>query len=68
MMYASQDVNMRDGAGTHSSIIMVIFRGESVKVYSTSDGWSKIKKTIRLAMLMPVIYLKKNHHLMNKEH
>ena len=44
MMYASQDVNMRDGAGTHSSIIMVIFRGESVKVYSTSDGWSKIKK------------------------
>ena len=63
-MYASQDVNMRDGAGIGDPIIAVILRGEPVKVYSTSDGWSKIKyikqegdvKTLYLSKEKPISY------------
>ena len=43
MMYASEDVNMRDGASIINPIIAVICRGELVKVYSTKGGWSKIE-------------------------
>jgi len=43
LMYASEDVNIREGKGIDSTIIKVIDRGESVEVYSTIDGWSKIK-------------------------
>ncbi|MEI8216010.1 MAG: glycoside hydrolase family 3 N-terminal domain-containing protein [Eubacteriales bacterium] len=43
LMYASEDVNMRDGASVSNLIISVILRGEEVKVYSDSNGWSKIQ-------------------------
>lgn len=42
-MYTTQDVNMREGAGIDNAIIEVIPRSESVKVFLTADGWSKIK-------------------------
>jgi len=43
LMYAAEDVNMREGIGINGTIVKVIDRGESVEVYSTIDGWSKIK-------------------------
>ena len=43
VLYAAQDVNLREGAGVENAIIKVVLRGESVKVYSTENGWSKIK-------------------------
>lgn len=43
MMYASEDVNMREGIGTDSSILKIVYRGEPVEVYGATDGWSKIK-------------------------
>lgn len=42
-MYASQDVNMREDAGTDSLVITVIYRGDPVEVISTSEGWSKVE-------------------------
>jgi len=41
VMYASQDVNLRRGAGIESEIAAVILRGEPVRVISTENGWSK---------------------------
>jgi len=43
VMYASQDVNLREGAGVDTAILMVVLRGKAVKVYSTTDGWSRVK-------------------------
>lgn len=41
-MYASRDLNLREGAGVNNAIAAVIPRGEPVKVYSTENGWSKV--------------------------
>ena len=43
MMYASQDVNLRRGAGVENDVVTVILRGEAVRVYSTDNGWSRVK-------------------------
>ena len=43
IMYASEDVNMREGKGIGSASLKVIYRGEAVEVYGAKDGWSKVK-------------------------
>ncbi len=43
VMYASRDVNLREGPGVDHAVVTVVLRGEAVKVYSTENGWSKVK-------------------------
>jgi len=42
-MYASQDVNLRTGAGVENSIVTVIIRGDEVKSYSAENGWNRVR-------------------------
>lgn len=43
VMYALRDVNLRNSAGADKAIVTVILRGEPIKVFSTNNGWSKVK-------------------------
>lgn len=49
VMYAAQDLNLREGAGVENAVITVIPRGEPVQVYPAengpagSEGWSEVK-------------------------
>lgn len=43
VMYLSRDVNLRDGAGADKSVLAVVPRGETVRVYSAEGDWSKVK-------------------------
>ena len=41
-MYATAELNVREGAGTDYNTVGQLNLGDSVKVYSTENGWSKI--------------------------
>ena len=41
-MYATADLNVREGAGTDYNTVGQLNLGDTVEVYSTENGWSKI--------------------------
>ncbi len=43
LMYATQDVNLRTGAGVENSIVTVVIRGDEVKSYTSKNGWNRVK-------------------------
>lgn len=45
LMYATENINVRAGAGTEYEIVGKLYTGEEVRVYSTDNDWSRIDYT-----------------------